>query len=117
MTYSAKAVEWAMKIQEVILQAMSGRQTWLQVADVLGLSPRTVRRLRWRYEHHGYDGLFDRRHRVPAPWRAPLAEVQRILQLYRDRFLGWKTLRVTPAMEASISDHVWSLAEIAGLGG
>ena len=89
MTYSAKAVEWAMKIQEVILQAMSGRQIWLQVADVLGLSPRTVRRLRWRYEHHGYDGLFDRRRRVPSPGRAPLAEVQRILQLYRDRLSGW----------------------------
>jgi hypothetical protein len=26
-----------------------------------------------------------------------------------------KTLRVTPAMEASISDHVWSLEEIADL--
>ena len=26
-----------------------------------------------------------------------------------------KTLRVTPAMEAGISDHVWSLSEIAGL--
>src|SRR2546428_7678674 len=26
-----------------------------------------------------------------------------------------KTLRVTPAMEAGVADHVWSLAEIAGL--
>ena len=26
-----------------------------------------------------------------------------------------KTLRVTPAMEAGVSDHVWSLAEIVGL--
>ena len=26
-----------------------------------------------------------------------------------------KTLRVTPTMEAGISDHVWSLEEIAGL--
>jgi len=26
-----------------------------------------------------------------------------------------KTLRVTPAMEAGISDHVWSLEEIADL--
>jgi len=26
-----------------------------------------------------------------------------------------KTLRVTPAMEAGISDHVWSLEEIAAL--
>jgi hypothetical protein len=26
-----------------------------------------------------------------------------------------QTLRVTPAMEAGISDHVWSMEEIAGL--
>ncbi len=26
-----------------------------------------------------------------------------------------KTLRVTPAMETGIGDHVWSLEEIAGL--
>ncbi len=26
-----------------------------------------------------------------------------------------KTLRVTPAMEAGLSDHVWSYEEIAGL--
>ena len=28
-----------------------------------------------------------------------------------------KTLRVTPAMEAGIASHVWSLEEIAGLAG
>ena len=26
-----------------------------------------------------------------------------------------KTLRVTPAMQAGLSDHVWSLGEIVGL--
>ena len=26
-----------------------------------------------------------------------------------------KTLRVTPEMEAGVSDHIWSLEEIAGL--
>ena len=26
-----------------------------------------------------------------------------------------KTLRVTPAMEAEVADHVWSLEEIVGL--
>jgi hypothetical protein len=26
-----------------------------------------------------------------------------------------KTLRVTPAMEAGVADHVWSMAEIAAL--
>src|SRR5207244_6388980 len=89
MAYSLKAVEWAMRIQEVILRALSGQQTWLQAADVLGLSPRTVRRLRWRYEHFGYDGLFDRRRRRPSPRRVPLAEVQRVLHLYREHYPGW----------------------------
>lgn len=28
-----------------------------------------------------------------------------------------RTLRVTPAMEAGVTDHVWSLEEIAGLVG
>jgi transposase len=86
MTYTRTAVERAMKVQEVILRALSGRQSWLQVADVLGVSARTVRRLRWRYEHYGYDGLFDRRRQRPSPRRAPLAEVQRIVQLYRGRY-------------------------------
>jgi hypothetical protein len=28
---------------------------------------------------------------------------------------GHQTLRVTPAMEAGLTDHVWSLAELLGL--
>ena len=35
-----------MKIQEVLLRAMSGRQPWLQVADTLGLSLRIASRSR-----------------------------------------------------------------------
>ena len=53
MTYTRAAVERAMKVQDVILRALSGRQSWLQVADVLGVSARTVRRLRLRYEKVG----------------------------------------------------------------
>ena len=67
MAYTRVAVERAMKVQEAILRALSGRQSWLQVADVLDVSPRTVRRLRWRYERYGYDGLFDHRRRRPSP--------------------------------------------------
>jgi hypothetical protein len=89
MTYTAAAVERAMKVQEVILRALSGRQSWLQVADVLGVSPRTVRRLRWRYQQHGYEGVVDRRRRRPSPRRAPIEEVQRVLRLYRERYQGF----------------------------
>ena len=86
MAYTRAAVERVMKVQEAILQALSGRQSWLQVADVLGVSPRTVRRLRWRYERYGYDGLVDHRRRRPSPRAVPVAEVQRLLRLYRERY-------------------------------
>ncbi len=49
-----------MKIQEVILRAMSKQITWIQAAEIIGVSPRTMRRWRHRYEKYGYDGLYDR---------------------------------------------------------
>src|SRR3989475_2462834 len=63
MAYALGAVERAMKVQEVILRAVDGKLTWLQAADILGRSPRSIRRLRWKLEHFGYDGLFDRHSR------------------------------------------------------
>ena len=89
MRYGVPAVERAMKMQEIVLRAMSGTITWLQAADILGLSPRTVRRWRARYERQGYDGLLDRRHGRPSARRVPLEEVERVLRLYRERYLGF----------------------------
>lgn len=89
MRYGLPAVERAMKMQEIVLRAMSGTITWLQAADILRLSPRTVRRWRARYERQGYDGLLDRRGRQPSPRRVPLTEVERVLRLYRERYLGF----------------------------
>src|SRR5262247_468882 len=89
MAYPVGAVERAMKVQEVILRALSGQLTWPQAADILGRSPRSIRRLRLRYEHYGYDGLLDRRRQTPAPKRAPVAEVERLLRLYRTRYDGF----------------------------
>src|SRR5256885_4965661 len=83
MVYSLGAVERAMKVQEVILRAIDGQLTWLQAADILGRSPRSIRRLRWKLERFGYEGLFDRRRQTPSPKRAPLAEIQHLLALYR----------------------------------
>jgi hypothetical protein len=46
MVFVAAAVEPAMKIQEVIMRALSGAISWLQAADILGVDPRSVRRTR-----------------------------------------------------------------------
>ena len=89
MVFAVAAVERAMKIQEVIMRALSGTITWLQAADILGLDPRSVRRWRARYERGGRVALYDRRCLRPSRRTAPAPEVQRIVRLYRERFSGW----------------------------
>ena len=80
--YPPRAVERAMKVQEVILRAMRGQIEWFQVAEIIGMSPRTMRHRRRRYEQYGYDGLYDRRLKRPSPKRVPLATVEQVLRLY-----------------------------------
>src|ERR1017187_7852352 len=48
---------------------------------------RHMRRWREGYQEFGYDGLFDRRRGKPSPKRVPLAVVEQVLALYRDRYL------------------------------
>ena len=75
-----------MKVQEVILRAMAKKITWWQAAEIIGISDRSMRRWRERYEEFGYDGLFDRRMGKPSTRRVPLAQVEQVLGLYRDRY-------------------------------
>jgi transposase len=89
MAYPSPAWERAMRIQEVLLRALSGEIHWFQAAEILGMTARSLRRWRERYERHGYDGLLDRRTGQPSPRRAALAEVERMLQLYRERYAGF----------------------------
>jgi transposase-like protein len=82
MAPAPAAVERAMRPREVILQALRGTMTWLQAAEVLGLSPRTMRRWRHKYQQFSVEGLVDRRRRERAPNRVPKAELMRWLQLH-----------------------------------
>ena len=85
-SYSKAAVERSMKVQEVILRAMAKKITWWQAAEIIGISDRQMRRWRQRYEDFGYDGLFDRRRGKPSPKRVPLATVEQVLGLYREKY-------------------------------
>lgn len=87
--YPEAAEERAMTRQEVILRAMSGKISWLDAADILRMSPRSLRRWKWRYEQRGYDGLYDRRQGRPSPRRVPMEQAERVLHLYRERYQGW----------------------------
>src|SRR5258708_9813758 len=84
VSYTKTAMERAMKVQEVILRALAKKITWWQAAEILGISDRHMRRWRERYEEFGYDGLYDRRLGKASPRRVPVAQVGRILGLYRE---------------------------------
>lgn len=88
MEYAAAAWERAMRMQDVILRAMSGEMSWFAAADVLQMTPRNLRRWRERYERWGYNGLVDRR-RCPSKRRVPMQELERLLRLYRERYAGF----------------------------
>lgn len=80
--------ERAMKTQEVVLRALSGELTWIQAADLMGVSPRTMRRWKRRMERFGVEELVDRRFR-PSPRRAPGRVLSWLLRLYRGRYRGF----------------------------
>lgn len=100
--YPARATERAMKVQEVILRAISGQIKWFEAAEILGISPRSMRRWRERMDEDGYDGLFDRRTRQPSPRRVPLAVVEQVLHLYRERYHDFN---IKHFHETLVSEH------------
>jgi transposase len=75
-----------MKVQEVIMRAMAKQITWWQAAEILGVSTRSIRRLRRRWEREGFEGLYDHRHKCPSPKRVPVKQLEQVLELYREKY-------------------------------
>jgi hypothetical protein len=47
----AAELERVMRVQDVMLQATARKITWWQAAEILGISVRTMRRWKWKYEN------------------------------------------------------------------
>jgi transposase len=118
--YSFAATVKAMKIQEVILKAASGEILWIDAADIIGVSYRTMKRWKSNYEEFGYDGIFDRRMKSPSPKSAPLSEIQTILRLYRTHYQGFNATHFHEKLKEHHDIHrgytfVKKLLQTAGL--
>jgi hypothetical protein len=62
----------AMTRREVITKAIAKRLSWVQAAEIIGIKPRQMRRIRWRVEHYGLDAVMDQRGgRPPASGSKP----------------------------------------------
>ena len=84
--YPQTAAERAMKLQEVLLRATSGKIKWWQAAELIGISERQMRRWRKRLEEQGPQGLLDLRRRKPSSRRVPKEVAEQVLSLYRDKY-------------------------------
>jgi transposase len=87
--FSTAELERVMKIQEVILKAMAGKLKWWEAAEIIGVTDRTMRRWREKYQEHGYSGLWDHRKRRPSPKRVPVEKLEQVLQLYREQYFDF----------------------------
>jgi len=100
--YPKPALERTMKMQEVILRAMSGKILWMQAAEILGISDRHMRRIKHKYETHGYNGLYDRRKKLPSPKRVPLDIAEKVLKLYREKYFDFNIMHFNEKLK---KDH------------
>ena len=77
-----------MRFTDVLGRAERSELSQMEAAELLGISERTFRRWRDRHRDAGVAGLDDRR-LAASPRRAPVAEIERMLGLYRDLYRGF----------------------------
>ena len=102
LIYPVSAWRRAMRVQEVILKAVAGEIKWVQAADILGVSTRTIRRKYRSYKEYGIDGLLDYRTCRPSSRRVPYETVERVLKLYREDYFDFN---VKHFHEKLVEDH------------
>ena len=112
-------MERAMKVQDVMLQAMAKKITWWQAAEILGISDRHMRRIRERYEEEGYNGLLDRRRGQPSRRRVPVATVEKVFALYREKYFDLNVQHFHEKLQAGHGielSYTWVKQALQGAG-
>ncbi len=77
------------KFRDVLSRWEAKKLSALEAAELLGMSERTFRRYRQRFEDQGLDGLLDRRLGKPSARRVPADRVEWLLDLYCRQYRGW----------------------------
>ena len=91
-----------LKFKDVLSRWERRELSMMEAGELLGMSERQFRRYRERFEEEGEAGLADRRLGKPSPKRIEPAEVERMLELYREVYCGWN---VKHFHEHGVRDH------------
>jgi transposase len=119
---SAAAMERTMKLQDVILKAMAKKISWMEAAEIAGITDRTMRRMRARYEEFGYTGLFDQRRGKRSVHRIPTQTAEEVLRLYREIYFDLNIRHFHEKLSGAqgiVLSYTWvqKVLQGAGLGG
>src|SRR5438105_10587151 len=117
--YPRAGMERSMKVQDVMLQAMAKKITWWQAAEILGISDRHMRRWRERYVEEGYNGLLDRRRGRPSRRRVPVATVEKVFALYREKYFDLNVQHFHEKLQAEHGielSYTWVKQALQGAG-
>jgi transposase len=112
-------MERMMKLQDVLLKAMAKKITWWAAAEIIGVSDRTIRRMREKLEREGYSGLADRRKGKASSHRIPLKTAEEVLRLYQEQYRDFNVrhfhekLRELHQIEIS---YTWVYQALTGAG-
>ncbi len=85
--YPAIAMERAMKVQEVFMRAMAKKISWMQAAEIMGVTDRTMRR--WKHRHEKYGYVLDQRYGRASEKKVAVETIENILGLYRDQYFDF----------------------------
>jgi transposase len=93
-------MERMMKLQDVILKAMAKKISWIDAAEIAGMSVRNMQRKHQGYVEYGYTGLFDQRRGKRSIHRVPMATAEEVLELYQTTYYDLSVLHFHEKLKA-----------------
>jgi hypothetical protein len=108
-----------MKLQDVILKAIAKKLSWIEAAEIAGMSVRSMQRKREAYQQYGYTGLFDQRRGKRSIHRVPMETVEKVLGLYQERYFDLSVLHFHEKLEQEHSiglSYSWVKQALQGAG-
>src|SRR5262249_7366308 len=73
--------------KEVVVRAIAKELPWIQAAEICGITPRHMRRLKEYYQRHGYRCLVDGRGGKTRRKRVPVVTIEKLCELRRQKYV------------------------------
>ena len=103
---------------EVLMRAIAKEITWIQAAQICGISDRQMRRLKREFERRGYEAVIDQRGRTLRRQRIALATLEQVCALKRERYADFSVQHFWEKLTAEHGTAISHLdqADLAGRG-